>query len=117
MAHIGELPQCRGDVVPATLVFEAPANQTGDEGAAAPRANPTVKVGHQFVIQGYVQTYVCKLAHKEIRTVQRLSGCPTLETALLIHVAGPIKGLWRDSEHRGMNRPITGGVACGYDSS
>ncbi len=66
VAGVLELTEGGLDLVPPTLVVEAPSDQLGDELAALPRPRSAVELGHQFVIQRYVQTHVFSLAHERL---------------------------------------------------
>jgi hypothetical protein len=54
VAGIGDLTQGGFDLVPPTLVVQAPPDQLGDELASSPRPGAAVELGHQLVIQRYV---------------------------------------------------------------
>lgn len=51
---VGQLAEGRLDVVPPSLVVEAPTHQLCDEGAPATGADPSVELGDQAVLQRYV---------------------------------------------------------------
>lgn len=63
MTGVGELPQCRLDVIPATLVVEPSTEQLGDEGAPSPGPDPPVELGHEVVVERNVQSHVLNIAH------------------------------------------------------
>lgn len=51
VACVFDAPQGCLEIVPPALVVEASSYQLGDEGAAAPRTCPSVKIGNKFVVQ------------------------------------------------------------------
>ena len=45
------------------LVTQTPTDECSDEGTAAPRSRPPIKVRHEFIIQVYVQSHVFFATH------------------------------------------------------
>ena len=62
VTDIGESAQRRFDVVPALFIFEAAADEFGDEGASLTRSDAPIECLAQGVVQCYVQTHVRKIA-------------------------------------------------------
>ena len=63
MTRIGDLTKRRFDVVPTTLIIEATANEFCDETTPLAGADTLIQLRDQPVIECYVQTHVCRLAH------------------------------------------------------
>ncbi len=63
VARIGELAERGFDLVPASLVFQPPPDELTDERAPSARADTSVELCDELVVQGYVQTHVLTLAH------------------------------------------------------
>jgi hypothetical protein len=63
MVGAGKRSERRLDVVPPLLVVETPLHQLSDECAPPTRANPSIQLGHEFLIERYVQTHVLTIAH------------------------------------------------------
>ena len=57
MTGIGQAAEGCFDVVPAPFVFETALDELGDECASTPGARTPVDLGHEVVVQGYVQTH------------------------------------------------------------
>jgi len=65
VARVRDRTQGRLDVVPPTLVLQAATNELGNERAAPSPSHTTVEIGHELVLEGYVQTHGLILAHRE----------------------------------------------------
>ena len=63
MARVRNGPQRCFYFIPTTLVIQTPTDECSDEGATAPRPRPPIKVGHEFIIQVYVQSHVFFSTH------------------------------------------------------
>jgi hypothetical protein len=63
VSFVGKLPEARLDLVPTAFVIEAATDELGDEGTPPPTSRPPVELGHQLVVESYVQTHVLSLAH------------------------------------------------------
>lgn len=64
---VAQLAERRLDVIPASLVIEAPPNQFGDERAPPARTHPPIQLRYQLIVQSYVHTHVLILPHNPIR--------------------------------------------------
>ena len=54
---IGQAAERGFDVVPAPFVVQTALDELGDERAPAAGARTPVDLGHEIVVQGYVQTH------------------------------------------------------------
>jgi len=57
--------KCRLDSAPAPFFIQSALDRTGDEGAPLAAPREAIEFAHQRVVQAYVQTHVCKLAHED----------------------------------------------------
>ena len=54
---IGQAPESGFDVIPAPFVLETTPDEFGDERASPPRARSPDDLGHEIVVECYVQTH------------------------------------------------------------